>query len=319
MSITLIVTLFVLLSVAELSYFEVAERFNIIDKPNHRSSHTVITIRGGGIIFPLSVLLWFFFSGFQYSFFVCGLTLIAFISFGDDVKDVSRGLRVVIHIVAVSLIFYQLHLFSISWLILTLYYVFFIGVINAYNFMDGINGITGAYSLTTIGTLYWINQFQIHFIEKDLLISIGLGLLVFNFFNFRKKAKCFSGDVGSISLALIICFLLCKLIVQSNQGFYILLLVVYGIDSISTIFLRLLKKENIFLAHRQHLYQHLVNQAKYSHLSVALWYAAAQLIINMALIKIINSNVYLYLPLIIVILLTFYILVRNKVVPQTTA
>jgi UDP-GlcNAc:undecaprenyl-phosphate GlcNAc-1-phosphate transferase len=265
------------------------------------------------------VLLWFFFSGFQYSFFVCGLTLIAFISFGDDVKDVSRGLRVVIHIVAVSLIFYQLHLFSISWLILTLYYVFFIGVINAYNFMDGINGITGAYSLTTIGTLYWINQFQIHFIEKDLLISIGLGLLVFNFFNFRKKAKCFSGDVGSISLALIICFLLCKLIVQSNQGFYILLLVVYGIDSISTIFLRLLKKENIFLAHRQHLYQHLVNQAKYSHLSVALWYAAAQLIINMALIKIINSNVYLYLPLIIVILLTFYILVRNKVVPQTTA
>ncbi len=310
---------FFILVIAEVVYFKIANKYNIIDKPNHRSSHTQVTIRGGGIIFPLAVLFWFVSSGFQYPFFVCGVVLVACVSFIDDIKDISRRARVLIHILSVSLIFYQLQIFTVGWLALVLGYIFFIGVINAYNFMDGINGITGLYSFVTIGTLFWINQFRTHFIDNDLLIAVMLSLVVFGFFNFRKRAKCFSGDVGSIAMALIICFLLCKLMLQTNQPLYILLLLIYGIDVIATILVRLSKKENIFLAHRQHLYQLLVNQANYLHLSVALLYALMQLIINIALINIINKSIYLYLLLIIATSLIFYIIIRRKVTPHTAA
>ena len=113
--------------------------------------------------------------------------------------------------------------------------------------MDGINGITGGYSLILFLTLLWINKYQVQFVDESLLLVIIISLPVFNFFNFRKKAACFAGDIGSISMAFIVCFLLTKLIFKTAQPLYILLLVVYGIDAVFTIIIRLLKKENVFL------------------------------------------------------------------------
>ncbi|MFD2161881.1 glycosyltransferase family 4 protein [Paradesertivirga mongoliensis] len=274
-----------LLVFLEFLYFGLADRYNIIDKPNARSSHTSITLRGGGIIFPLAALLFYICFSFQYPYFLLGLTAIATISFLDDLHTLNNKIRIVIHLIAVGLVFYQWAFFIYPWYWILVISVVVIGTINAYNFMDGINGITGSYSLIAIASLYYINQYVISFTSSDLLIVIGLALLIFNYFNFRKKARCFAGDVGSVSIAFIIIFLIGQLILESQNLFYILLLLVYGLDAVSTILFRLIRKENIFEAHRSHFYQYLANERKWSHLWVSGLYFALQLIVNITLIS----------------------------------
>jgi UDP-N-acetylmuramyl pentapeptide phosphotransferase/UDP-N-acetylglucosamine-1-phosphate transferase len=255
-SILLLVGLFVL----EIFYFKIADHFNIIDKPNARSSHQSITLRGGGIIFTLAALIFFFTFGFQYPYFILGLFLISLISFLDDIFTLNNKVRLGIHLISVLLMFYQWNLFSLNLYWIPIALIFVIGTINAYNFMDGINGITGGYSLLAIATLYYINEQVTSFTSSDLLITVGLSLLVFNFFNFRKKAKCFAGDVGSVSIAFIIVFLIGQLLIQTQNFNYILLLLFYGLDAVTTIVFRVIRKENIFEAHRSHFYQFLSNE-----------------------------------------------------------
>lgn len=312
--------LFVLiLIVAELAYFRIADRYNIIDKPNHRSSHQEITIRGGGVIFPLSVILWFPFFGFQYPLVVLGLVLITLISFVDDLKDISRSIRLLFHLIAVSLAFYSLNIFALDWYLVVLSYIMVVGIINAYNFMDGINGITGIYSLVLFATLGWINQYQVQFVNPGLIISLIIGVLIFNFFNFRKRAKCFAGDVGSVSLAFVVVFLLFKLILQTDQLLYILLLSVYGVDAVFTIIIRLGLGENIFQAHRLHLYQLLANEQKLDHRLVSVGYGFVQLLVNLMVIySIINGSLSLGLK-VLLLLAVFYVAIRLVIVRRVKA
>lgn len=264
---------------AELLYFRLADNFNIIDKPNERSSHTRITLRGGGIVFPVGILIYFFSNGFEYLWFVSGLLLIAGVSFVDDIRGVSQKARLLFHMTAMLLLFCQWELFSLSWYYLFLVLIFCIGIINAYNFMDGINGITGGYSLAVIGMFWYIDRYVVSFIDLGLLYVTGLSLLVFNFFNFRKKAKCFAGDVGSVSMAFVILFILGKLILRTQDLSYMILLVVYGIDSLLTIVHRIILRENIFEAHRKHAYQLLANELKWPHTYVATIYMVLQILI----------------------------------------
>jgi len=291
------ITILVLLFFLELLYFKLADKFNIIDKPNHRSSHAKITIRGGGIIFPVAVLIFAITNSFQYPHFILGLLAISIISFLDDVLTLNNKIRLTIHLASVLLLFLQWDLFNFSWYWLPVALIFVIATINAYNFMDGINGITGGYSLLTIATLYYINQYMVSFTSTELLIVIGLSLVVFNFFNFRKKAKCFAGDVGSVSIAFIIVFLIGQLILKTQNMCYILLLLVYGIDTALTVLFRKIRSENIFEAHRTHFYQYLSNQLKYSHLFVSFLYIVVQLLINILLISFANDNMIYTFPL----------------------
>ncbi|WP_029985981.1 MraY family glycosyltransferase [Pedobacter jeongneungensis] len=278
------------LFIIEFFYFRVADHFNIIDKPNHRSSHNTVTIRGGGIIFTLAALIFFFTFGLQYPYFILGLFLISLISFLDDIFTLNNKVRLGIHLLSVILIFYQWQLFSLSWYWIPVALIFVIGTINAYNFMDGINGITGGYSLLAIATLFYINEQVISFTSSDLLITVGLSLLVFNFFNFRKKAKCFAGDVGSVSIAFIVVFLMGQLVIQTQNFNYILLLLFYGLDAVTTIVFRVIRKENIFEAHRSHFYQFLSNEKKWPHLVVVSIYILIQLIINTLLILLVGKD-----------------------------
>jgi UDP-N-acetylmuramyl pentapeptide phosphotransferase/UDP-N-acetylglucosamine-1-phosphate transferase len=264
-----------------LFYFRLAVQFKIIDKPNHRSSHSRITIRGAGIIFPIALLLQALFSRFEYSLFTSGLLLISTVSFYDDLRPLSNKIRLLIHLIAVSLLFMQTDLLTYPVWIIILVYILVIGTINAYNFMDGINGITGSYSFITILSLYFINETHLVFVLNEWLIIVAISLLVFNFFNFRKKAKCFAGDVGSVSMAFIIIFFLLQLILKTGDLKYIGFLLVYGIDSISTILFRLIRKENIFEAHRTHFYQYLTNVKSLPHLVVSALYMIVQLIVNL--------------------------------------
>jgi UDP-N-acetylmuramyl pentapeptide phosphotransferase/UDP-N-acetylglucosamine-1-phosphate transferase len=280
----ILISLFVL----ELVYFRIAFHYKIIDKPNDRSSHRKITIRGGGVIFSAAALIWFFYSGFSYPYFLSGLLLIAFISFLDDLHTLKSGIRSLVHILAVSLLLYQLGL-DLAWYWLPVILILIVGTINAYNFMDGINGITGGYSLILLSSLFYINRYVAAFTSESLLIISILSLLVFNYFNFRRKAKCFAGDVGSVSIAFIICFLLIQLIVQTENVLFIGFLLVYGLDAVTTILFRLIRKENIFEAHRTHFYQYLANERKWLHLWVSGLYVMVQLLINALIIWVFSS------------------------------
>lgn len=269
----------VLLFLAELFYFKVADKYNIIDKPNERSSHTRITLRGGGVIFYFGALVYFLTSGFEYPWFMLALTFVAIISFIDDIRSTSQKLRLVFHFSAMALMFYQWGLFSLSWWWIIIALIICTGIINAYNFMDGINGITGGYSLVVLLSLAYINEEVTPFVEQDLIYTVIMSVLVFCFFNFRKKARCFAGDVGAVSIAFILLFLLGKLIIQTGDFSWIILLSVYGVDSVLTIFHRLMLHENIGLPHRKHLYQLMANELRIPHVAVSVIYMVLQFLI----------------------------------------
>ena len=218
----------VLLFLAELFYFHIADKYNIIDKPNERSSHTRITLRGGGIIFYLGALAYFLTSQFEYPWFMLALTLVTVISFVDDIRSISQGLRLVFHFTAMGLMFYQWELFTFPWWTVVVALIACTGIINAYNFMDGINGITGGYSLVVLGALAYVNAEVISFAEQNFIYTMICSVLVFDFFNFRKRAKCFAGDVGSVSIAFVVLFLIGSLILQTKDFSWLVFLVVYG-------------------------------------------------------------------------------------------
>ena len=161
----------VLLSLAELFYYRIADKCNIIDKPNERSPHTRITLRGGGIIFYFGALAYFLTNHWEYPWFILALTLITFISFVDDIRSISQSLRLMLHFTAMVLMFYQWGLFTLPWWWIIVALIVCTGIINAYNFMDGINGITGGYSLVILGALAYINTEITQFVEPALIYT----------------------------------------------------------------------------------------------------------------------------------------------------
>ncbi len=305
------IIILVLLFVAELFYFRVADKFNIIDKPNERSSHSRITLRGGGIIFYFGALAYFLSNHWEYPWFMLALTLITFISFVDDVRSTSQGLRLVFHFTAMALMFYQWGLFSLSWWWIIIALIICTGIINAYNFMDGINGITGGYSLVILGALAYINSEITTFVEPVLINTVLCSVLVFCFFNFRKKAKCFAGDVGSVSIAFILLFLIGRLIIKTEDFSWIILLSVYGVDSVLTIIHRLMLHENIGLPHRKHMYQLMANELKIPHVGVSLIYMGAQALVILGYFCFVRYG-YWYLLGIIVLLSGIYVLFMRR-------
>ena len=305
------IIILVLLFVAELFYFRVADKFNIIDKPNERSSHTKVTLRGGGIIFYFGALAYFLSNHWEYPWFMLALTLITFISFVDDIRSTSQGLRLVFHFSAMALMFYQWGLFSLSWWWIIVALIICTGIINAYNFMDGINGITGGYSLVILGALAYINSEITTFVEPALINTVLCSVLVFCFFNFRKTAKCFAGDVVSVSIAFILIFLIGKLILTTGDFSWIILLVVYGVDSVLTIIHRLMLHENIGLPHRKHMYQLMANELRIPHVVVSLVYMSVQALIMLGYFYFIGYG-YWYLLGVIFCLSLFYTLFMKK-------
>ena len=305
------VIILVLLFLTELFYFRVAGKFNIIDKPNERSSHSRITLRGGGIIFYFGALAYFLTNDWEYPWFILALSLITFISFVDDIRSTSQGLRLVFHFSAMALMFYQWGLFSLSWWWIIIALIVCTGIINAYNFMDGINGITGGYSLIILGALAYINEEMVSFAEPALIYTVLCSVVVFCFFNFRRKAKCFAGDVGSVSIAFILLFLIGKLILKTEDFSWMILLAVYGVDSVLTIIHRLMLHENIGLPHRKHMYQLMANELKIPHVVVSLVYMAVQAIVIIGYIYCQNWG-YLYLLCAILLLSFIYVWFMRK-------
>ena len=308
--ITLLAVL-VFLVVLELFYFRIADRFNIIDKPNQRSSHTAVTLRGGGIVFLMGAWIYSLFYGFQYPLFLTGLTLIAGISFADDIHPIKNKYRLVVQFASMALLFVEWGLMTAElWWLVPIALVVCVGIINAYNFMDGINGITGGFSLAVFVSLWYVNR-ELEFVDGRFLEVAILSLLVFLFFNFRKRAKCFAGDVGAVGIAFMVMFALGRLIVKTGDLSYILFLAMYGVDSVLTIVHRIMLKENIGEAHRKHAYQLMANELGMDHRVVSAIYVVMQLAVSFGLI-LLPVNHWLYVAIVLPILSLAYVAFKRK-------
>ena len=314
---TTYIIIFVLLLVVELVYFCIADRCNIIDKPNERSSHSMIVLRGGGIIFLVGAWMWSVFFGFQYPWFLVGLTLVAGVSFVDDIHSLPDSVRLVVQFAAAVMAFYQLGILHWSmWWIILLAPIVYVGATNVINFMDGINGITTGYSLAVLIPLALVNM-NSTFVEESLIISTILASLVFCVFNFRPKgrAKCFAGDVGSIGIAFIMLFLLGNVIIKTTDITWLIFLLVYGVDGCLTIAHRIMLHENLGEAHRKHAYQIMANELKIGHVKVTSLYMVMQLLISLGFIYLCPNTVlahWLYLITALVVLVITYILFMKK-------
>ena len=313
----ILLSVFFILLLAELLYFHIADKFNIIDKPNERSSHTSVVLRGGGIIFWIGAWIWSFFYGFHYPWFLAGLTLVAGVSFVDDIRSLPDSLRLVVQFVAAAMAFYQLDILHIElWWVVLFALIVYVGITNVINFMDGINGITAGYSLAVLIPLLLLNA-KYGFVESSLIVVSILSVLVFCLFNFRPKgkAKCFAGDVGSIGIAFILLFVLGKVILQTKDITYLVLLVVYGIDACLTIVHRIMLREHLGEAHRKHAYQLMANELKIGHVKVASFYTILQLAISLFFIYGIPHTVmahWIYLAVVVIVLSIAYVLFMRK-------
>jgi len=307
----------IILFVMELVYFRIADHFNIIDKPNERSSHSKVVLRGGGIIFLIGVWIWAAFFGLQYPWFLVGVTLAAGVSFIDDIHSLPDSVRLVTQFVAMALMFYQLDILHPSlWWAVILALIVFVGATNIYNFMDGINGITPGYSMAVLVPLFLKNISE-DYVSESLIVVTILAVLVFSFFNFRPKnrAKCFAGDVGSVGIAFILLFLIGCLVVKTGDITWLTFLIVYGVDGCCTIFHRIMLHEHLGQAHRKHAYQLMANELGMSHVTVSLIYFALQLAISLVMIYLIPSTAlahWIYLVSVLVFLIGAYVLFMKK-------
>ena len=276
-----------MLIIAELIYFRIADKCNIIDKPNERSSHSTIVLRGGGIIILIGVWVWRVCFGFPYPWFLAGLTLVAGVSFVDDIHSLPDRVRLVAQFVAAALAFYQLGI-----LVVLIALIVYVGATNIINFMDGINGITAGYSLAVLVPIALVNRSGAY-MEQSLVIASILASVVFCIFNFRPKgkAKCFAGDVGSIGIAFIMLFLLGNIIIKTGDITWLVFLLVYGVDGCLTIVHRIMLHENLGQAHRKHAYQLMANELKIGHVKVCLLYMVMQLIISLGFIYLCPESV----------------------------
>ena len=340
----------VILLVAELAYFKIADHFNIIDKPNERSSHSTIVLRGGGVVFAISILVWMALQMVNgewlmvkdYLPFIIGLVLICGVSFWDDVQSLPDSVRLVAQFTAMGLMFWSMGLYSVeslglsvesSWMRIGLMTAFIIvalivcvGATNIINFMDGINGITAGYALTVLVPLLLVDRSEFNvesqlkvgeFIDESYLIIAIIGVLVFCIFNFRPKgkAKCFAGDVGSIGMAFIMLFAIGRLIVQTGDVTWLIFLLVYGVDGVCTIIHRIMLHENLGEAHRKHAYQLMANELGMGHVTVTLIYMAMQLAVSLGFIYLCPNTILAhwgYLIAAILVLCISYLLFMKK-------
>lgn len=306
-----------ILVAVELIYFKIADHFNIIDKPNLRSSHTKIVLRGGGIIFLIGAWVWSAFFGFQYPWFLVAVTLAAGVSFIDDIHSLPDSVRLLVQFVAMGLMFYQLDMIHANlWWAVILALIVCVGATNIYNFMDGINGITAGYSLAVLIPLL-LRNCSGEFVESSLIVVTILSVLVFSYFNFRpkNKAKCFAGDVGSVGIAFILLFMIGCLIMKTGDITWLIFLLVYGVDGCCTIVHRIMLHEHLGEAHRKHAYQLMANELGMSHVTVSLIYMALQLVISLGFIYLCPDTVlahWIYLICAGGVLVVAYVLFMKK-------
>ena len=256
------------------------EHRRIMDHPNVRSSHAIPTPRGGGwliVILTLITVLSFAIvtRKWNQSLVYVGLgTLIAWIGWLDDVRSLSTRFRFFMQGMAAALVILFIGYFKsvtiplfgelqFGFLAIPITFLWIIGLTNAYNFMDGIDGISAGVALAAglgwmaISSISGAFQNSAAFWVGLSIAASSLGFLGHNW----PPAKIFMGDVSSTFLG----FSFAVLPLLSSAGGDALLLGTtilwtFIMDAGITFLTRLFKREKVFSAHRSHLYQRLVIQ-----------------------------------------------------------
>jgi UDP-N-acetylmuramyl pentapeptide phosphotransferase/UDP-N-acetylglucosamine-1-phosphate transferase len=295
-------------------YIYLARHYNIVDHPNHRSSHHHVTIRGGGIVFWIGLMVsTLMFNHFSIEF-AAAVGLLGLASFIDDLVSIPALTRILIQFLSVLLLFwfnsYFHSLFELSWMVIPIVFIVIIGSMNIYNFMDGINGLSVCYTLLGLLSLMFFDP------EKaPLYIFIALPLLAMSVFNVRPKGKAsfFSGDIGSITAGFTLVYCILLVGIRESSIVYLSLIFIYLIDGGWTIIIRMLNKENIFEAHRSHVFQILANEFNWGHLKIVSIYISLQLMINFLLyfqLEVMSINEYAWFFTVFFALSMFYFVIR---------
>jgi Fuc2NAc and GlcNAc transferase len=268
----------------------------ILDIPNERSSHSAPTPRGGGIIFVGVCLGFYIIWNLKYGIwsYIFGAILLAAISWIDDLKSVPSILRFAVHFISAGLIIYGLGGFEVvhfpyfgdiqlNYFALPFTLLWIVWLTNAYNFMDGIDGIAATQAITAgIGWFLLGFKYEIPFAAFfGLILALtNLGFILHNW----SPAKIFMGDVGSAFLGFSFAFLPLLAAKESSQNAQkfafigILFVLPFMFDTVFTLIRRLLNGEKVWQAHRSHLYQRLVIGG-YSHRFVTTLYGIISLLI----------------------------------------
>ena len=245
-------------------------RLAIMDVPNDRSSHNLPTPNGGGIVTSLVLAAMFYYSNGGDMMSVSFLSMIAsfcflsLVSFIDDIRELPFTYRLVAQIFAASLVLYFMDLkmfdFMNRELTIILLILCWVGYMNAYNFMDGIDGITVA-ETAHIGLSFLLLSLlhqELQWLQIDAIILIGVAL-GFGIINWH-PAKIFMGDVGSIPIGFYTGYVFLRLIFSGYMVEAIIIPSYYLMDSGLTLIRRILNKERFWEAHRSHFYQQAVQQ-----------------------------------------------------------
>lgn len=310
-----------------LMYVRIAHFYKIYDHPVGRSSHLNRTITGFGIFVLFGLLIYSI--AFPYtlkSFFIIGLLMIGTISFIDDLVFVKHFIRLIFQIFALTLMAIELpfsYMAIEKWPLIISIVILGIGVLNAFNFMDGINGMLGLNTLVILLSFLWLNAhsvdqngIEINFIRNEFLYTYIIGISIFLGLNLRRKAIVFAGDTGSIALAFIIFYLMLNLIFKTGNYAYLLLFAVIGIDAGLTVIFKILLRENIFVPHRDFLFKKLVHVGKYKHVNISIIYAAMQALVSVIVIALpLQGRLSAQLSILFIFTVTLcviYIFIRNK-------
>lgn len=302
----------------ELGYYFLAKRYKLGAEVCERSSHTQVTPTGGGIVFAVAVLAWgvykYLHGGLmtEWWWMLGGTTVIAAVSLYDDIRPLPPTPRLLLQIAVVALVFKHYCYFEALDIYILLLFCG-VGCINAFNFIDGIAGMLLLMSIVVLGTLiYAFNTVQPK--DADLYLTLcwtlQISLVVFACFNLPDKI--FAGDVGAMTLGLVIGYILLNLILMTGDASYSILILVVVFDTGMTTLQRLFAGYNILLPHRQSIYEVLTSNWHLPHLTVSIIYALLQLLISVLYFSLPPNHRWTYIILVLALIIVAYFEIRHS-------
>ncbi|MBS9525699.1 undecaprenyl/decaprenyl-phosphate alpha-N-acetylglucosaminyl 1-phosphate transferase [Litoribacter alkaliphilus] len=285
----------------------VAREKELVVKPDHRSSHHIITPSFGGVAFFICFIICYsflknFFPTAPSTFVIPAVTLLFVVGLKDDLMASSARAKFIGQLIAVSMVmmspdFYQLNLHGFigiyaipPYISIPLIFFFMVGFINAFNLIDGVDGLAAFLGIVMLGALAFLfNQAGNYFYILTCMILIGM-LLAYIRFNFSKSLskKIFMGDTGSLVIGFLLAFLSLKALTLECGGmnlpcynlppFLLLILAVPIFDTLRVMVVRYFQGKNILLADRNHIH-HILIDLGYTHLKTSLVLSCASAVL----------------------------------------
>jgi UDP-N-acetylmuramyl pentapeptide phosphotransferase/UDP-N-acetylglucosamine-1-phosphate transferase len=295
----------------------------ILDLPNARSSHSAPTPRGGGWGMMLALMPFWMWAeagagvidhpdqllpGF-------GASLLMIVSWADDRRGLTPITRFAAQSAAVGAVVMVLpggHSLTGGMLPIVpdrvLTAVIWLWFVNLFNFMDGIDGISGGSAAAMGGGLFlvWPDKSS-EAVQGGLIAAAAIGFLVWNW----APAKVFMGDVGSIPIGYLLGYGLIRLAMAGEAVAALIIALYYLADATITLLRRLSRGERVWRAHREHFYQQSVRRGR-SHATTATAAIIVQLVLVAFAVMSIGNGVWMLIPAVVMVALLLLWMARPR-------